>query len=268
MNMIAARCDLFGYLDRTFFESKNNLAQIVVDYCDDRTIVFENRETLYVDEDYSVKPPAYETIKRLMKSLQDHCPLVAGGRMGPGAYKKPPFELKEKLYGKDLFGFQPDSFDGHASSIEVILIGARQLQSRSYIYYIRAQDITSSKYSLIRGFKSHSTDFKIYVMSYDNFLNRSLTDLHPICPHGHWLFSIPVNSIIDRGIIEKQCKQIGQQIFDHYKELAAGNSEAGMNAVKRICEAAKFLTLDGSTRKSHIESAWNGVGDETWRWLA
>jgi hypothetical protein len=103
-------------------------------------------------------------------------------------------------------------------------------------------------------------------MTYKNFLNNSLNNLHPICPWGQWLYSVNSDSILDKGETEEKCKAIGQKIFDHYKRAADNNYEAGRNALVRICNAARFLTRDGSKRKAHIERAWDGVGDTDWNW--
>jgi hypothetical protein len=231
-----------------------------------QTVFFEKPKVLYVDEDYSVKPPAYGTIDKLMKSLQENGPLIAVGKMGPSAYTEAPFKLRDKVDDEDIYGWNPLTSKEHAVSTEVILLGARKTETNAYVYFTLAKDVTRDKSSLIRGFKPSDTDGKVYIMSYENFLQRSLVDLHPICPHGQWLFSVPVDSILDGGETEEKCKQIGQQIFDHYKTAAKGNSEAGRSAVIRICEAARVLTYDGSVRKSHIERAWDGVGDLTWQW--
>ncbi|MBA2369771.1 MAG: hypothetical protein H0V82_12235 [Candidatus Protochlamydia sp.] len=231
-----------------------------------QTVFFEKPQVLYVDEDYSVKPPAYGTIEKLMKSLQENGPLVAIGKMGPSAYSETPFKLKDKLSNEEVYGWRPLTSKEHAASTQVILLGAKQTESNAYVYFTLAKDITKNESSLIRGYKPLDTDAKVYVMSYENFLKRSLVDLHPICPHGRWLFSQPVNSLLDGGEIEKKCNQIGQQIFDHYKIVANGSSEAGRSAVVRICEAAKVLTHDGLVRKAHIEHAWDGIGDMTWQW--
>lgn len=231
-----------------------------------QTVFLEKPQVLYVDEDYSVKPPAYGTIDKLLKSLQENGPLVALGKLGPSAYTEAPFKLRDKVGNKEVYGWRPLTSKEYAASTEVILLGARKTESSAYVYFTLAKDITKDKDSLIRGFKPLDTDAKVYVMSYENFLKRSLVDLHPICPHGQWLFSVPVDSILDGGEIEKRCKQIGQQIFDHYKTAAKDDGEAGRSAVIRICEAAKVLTHDGSVRKTHIERAWDGVGDMTWQW--
>jgi hypothetical protein len=188
------------------------------------------------------------------------------GKMGPSAYTEAPFKLRDKVGDQEVYGWKPLTSKAHAASAEVILLGARKTETNAYVYFTLAKDITRDKRSLIRGFKTSDTDEKVYIMSYENFLNRSLVDLHPICPHGQWLFSVSVDSIVDNGEGEEQCKQIGQQIFDHYKRAAEEDSEAGGRAVLRICEAAKVLTHDGLVRKTHIERAWNGVGDVTWHW--
>jgi hypothetical protein len=188
------------------------------------------------------------------------------GKMGPNAYIEPSFKLKDKVNDQEIYGWKPNTSKDSAPSIPVILLGARQTESGSFVYFVQAQDITRSEESLIRGYKPSQTDAKIYVLSYQNFLNRALVNLHPICPHGKWLFStVEVNSILDGGKIQRECKEIGQKIFDHYKQLS-NQSEAGKKAVQRICDAAKVLASDGIVRKTHIESAWDGIGDSNWRW--
>lgn len=231
-----------------------------------QTVFLEKPQTLYIDEDYSVKPPAYETIDKLMESLQENGPLVAIGKMGPGAYTDAPFKLRDKVGNEEVYGWKPDTFKEHSAPTKVILLGAKQTESQAYVYFTLAKDVTEDKNSLIRGFKSLETDAKVYVISYENFLMRSLVELHPNCQYVQWLFSVPIDSILDDGEIENKCKQIGQEIFDHYKTAAKGSSDAGKSAVIRICEAAKVLTQDGSIRKAHIGRAWNGIGDMTWQW--
>lgn len=229
-------------------------------------VFVEKPRVVYVDEDHSVKPPKYSTIDNLITSLKEYGPLIAEGKMGPGAYTEPSFKLKDQVNNQDVYGWKPNTRKEGAPQIPVILLGARQTDSKNFIYFTLARDITRDEKSLIRGFTPSETDTKIYVMSYENFLNSSLFDLHPICPHADWLYSVSANSLLDGGQIEAKCKQVGQQIFDHYKTKASGDSEAGRNALVRICNAAKFLTPEKSVHKAHIEHAWSGVGDTNWRW--
>lgn len=50
----------------------------------------EKPRVLYVDEDWSVKPPAYGTIDKLMQSLKENGPLVAEGKWGQALIQKHP----------------------------------------------------------------------------------------------------------------------------------------------------------------------------------
>lgn len=77
----------------------------------------------------------------------------------------------------------------------------------------------------------------------------------------------PLDSILDRGEVQKKCKEIGQEIFDKYKRENGGNSFAGKDAAQRICNAVLFSCSDGQLRKQYIEHAWNGIGDKNWNWI-
>lgn len=231
-----------------------------------QAFMYPKPQVLYVDEDNSVKSPAHDTIDALMGSLKENGPLVAVGKMGPGAYTVEPFKLTDKVVDEEVYGWKPRTFKDNAASTTVILLGAKKTEATAYIYFTLARDITRDGKSLIRGFIPLETDAKVYVMSYDNFLQRSLVNLHPICLHARWLFSVDTDSILDRGVTEKRCKEIGQEIFDYYKKLAKGDFEAGRSAVKRICNAAVVLTPNGTARRDSIECAWDGIGDSNWRW--
>lgn len=235
------------------------------------SITFNPPSVVYVDEDHSVKPPAYGTIDKLMQSLKENGPLIAMGHLGPSAYTEDPVKVRDTFLGKEVFGWRDKTSKDHSPTHAVVLLGAKKTDKRAYVYFTLGVDITSNEKSFIRGYKPSPLDTKIYVMSYNNFLKRALVDLHPVCPHGEWLFSTPVNTLLDRGAVEQRCRAIGQEIFDHYKAQKWGSSEAGKEAVQRICEAALFLSKDpreGAARKGSIERVWNGIGDATWRWRA
>lgn len=78
-----------------------------------------------------------------------------------------------------------------------------------------------------------------------------------------------VNSILDQGITEAHVKNLGQQIFDKYKNRAE-NFEAGRKAVKDICNWIRANALQdqdkGALRAEFLEYAWDGIGDNNWRW--
>ena len=76
-------------------------------------------------------------------------------------------------------------------------------------------------------------------------------------------------SSIDQGISTADCKKIGQEIFDKYKEN--GGTQAGKQAVQDIRDWVTFNCKNreiGNQLAENIERDWNGIGDENWRWLA
>ena len=83
----------------------------------------------------------------------------------------------------------------------------------------------------------------------------------------------PLDSILDKGKVEARCKQMGQAIFDKYKQQACGDSFAGKQAAQDICNWVRFNCNDGHLRKQYIEHAWGckgkerGIGDENWFWM-
>jgi hypothetical protein len=79
---------------------------------------------------------------------------------------------------------------------------------------------------------------------------------------------MPLDSILDQGTVEKSCKDLGQKIFDRFKNAAHWNSLAGKAAVQNICNAIATSCQDGSLRKQYIERAWNNIGDAHWQWRA
>jgi hypothetical protein len=116
----------------------------------------------------------------------------------------------------------------------------------------------------------------------ENFLNKKETNIFYISSFNknapklneseqeflNRLVSFELDSILDEGEGEKKCKSLGQEIFDKYKNEKDGDSNAGKKAVQKICDAIPFSCKDGSLRKQYIERAWNGIGDNKWRWMS
>ncbi len=228
-------------------------------------IFFQKPLVVYADENYSVPPPAWGKIESLMESLRKNGPLVTVAKVGPSAYTSDSFALKKESAGVKIHGWKAGGFKPNAPQITAILLGASKTETNSYVFYTLAKDVTRSKDSLIRGFTPLNTDEKVYVMTYEHFKKRSLVNLHPICPHAQWLFSVNANAILDGSETQEKCKIIGQEIFDHYKTIFRGDSGAAKDAMMGICNAAKFLTPE-KYRARHIEVAWDGVGDSHIKW--
>ena len=242
------------------------------------SVFLKTPDILYVDDHPFVPFPAHETIDELMLSLQ-HTALVANGRMGPNAYKEEPSKLKvnplklkdkvEIYYWKKSDTFNPSAIESH-----VLLLGAQHISSCDFVYFTLAQDIAPLDNGLIRGYKPLENP-KIYVMSYKKFLDN-LFSLRSICPHAQWLYSIPVHSIIDGNETQEKCKQVGREIFNHYKNIflklekveKEASEDAG-TALKRICKAAAVFTANDFQRKEYISWVWgfNKIGDKYWERL-
>ena len=78
---------------------------------------------------------------------------------------------------------------------------------------------------------------------------------------------LPLDSILDRGAGEKKCRDLGQEIFDHFKQKADGDSYAGKDAMVNIANSLPSQCQDGRDRKGFVSYAWDRVGDSEWYWL-
>ncbi|MEK7339910.1 MAG: hypothetical protein WBD50_01735 [Candidatus Rhabdochlamydia sp.] len=78
----------------------------------------------------------------------------------------------------------------------------------------------------------------------------------------------PLNSILTDKNVREKCKSLGQKVFDQAKVAHNEDSFAAKDVVVRICNAICFSCNDGSLRKQYIERAWDGIGDDVWRWMA
>lgn len=79
--------------------------------------------------------------------------------------------------------------------------------------------------------------------------------------------ALPLATILDNGEGEKRCKELGQQIFDHFKQEADGDSKAGIEAMRKIADSLPFQCEDGRDRKEYVIRAWDRVGDANEYWM-
>ncbi len=252
------------------------------------SVFFSTPARICINEDARTKYASSQTIETLMKELQEKGPLVASGKLGPSAYSDEPIPLKDQMCGQDLYGWKPSAKRvEHPKNSCAIVLGAKKFTDRSLVYFTMSQDITPSTTSYLR---THAPiNKKIYVTRHETFC-RFLFDLYPpttaskafdekstpVTPttrlssseleYVKKLSIIPLDSILDRGVVEAQTHAIGQEIFDRYKKEKEGRSLAGQAAAVKICNAVKSIAIDGNLRSQYIERAWDNIGDSTWRW--
>jgi hypothetical protein len=78
-------------------------------------------------------------------------------------------------------------------------------------------------------------------------------------------------SILDGGTGQKKCHELGQRIFNSYKNSPGGCTLLGKLGTQKIANAIVTTDTDGlkcvkALRKQLVAYAWKGIGDEYWLW--
>ncbi len=123
---------------------------------------------------YDCKPSPWhpeQPLKSLVEQLKNHGPHVLTGKFGQMYYKEHPFQLDQKIEGRPLFGWKPDSkrkelLDHHL----IVIVGAKIDKEKQHVYFLDPLDSSDPK---------DITTQKIYVMSFDR-LKLSIADLSGI----------------------------------------------------------------------------------------
>ncbi len=261
----------------------------------DNSIFFEKPAKVQINEKVVTQYAASLKIEVLIKELREKGPLIALTEIGPSFYTDAPFKLGNKVGQQDIYGWKPKAVRTASSKKNYLMIlGAKKSLEIEYIYFTLSHDTTEDQNSYIRQHVPSKIDTKIYVVSHKTFRDH-LIDLHsagslsisnnlnkieidskisvgPAMSTRDYAEKIsaimPLDTILDRGSVEKQCKEIGQQAFDEFKRQANGSSMAGKEAVQEICTLISSIASDGKLRIQYIERAWEGIGDEQWRWRA
>lgn len=244
------------------------------------SIFFEKPDNLFIHEDSVTKYATSRKIETLIQELSEKGPLIASGEFGPAAYVVEPFKLKEKICEQDIYGWK-SAAERIKNHCKVLILGAKIIKEKGFVFFTLSVDLTADQDSYFRHHQPSNIDKKIYILSYESFHNY-LFDLYPPAKSAESqeekldtkklkldyiekLRTLPFDSILDGKKGEKKCKAIGQEIFDKFKK-ECGSSLAGKEAAQSICDAIKPLQPDGKLLSKHIEYAWDGIGDENWRW--
>jgi len=232
-------------------------------------VFLKKTETLYIDENSVTEYSKSMKVETLIKELREKGPLIALGKVGPECYVGEPKKYKAEFIQQDVYGW-PQSTKRTGRSCYVMVLGASKGKLGEHVYFTIPKDITPVKTNFIRGYKSSKLHQRIYVSSHKTFLNY-LNDLYPplsskMKGYLDALAAFPLNSILDRGEVEKKCHDIGQKIFDDYKKKQNGDSFEGKKAVQDICDTLRTYSDDGNLRKQYVERAWAYIGDKNWKW--
>ncbi|MEX0961799.1 MAG: hypothetical protein WDZ28_02960 [Simkaniaceae bacterium] len=210
---------------------------------------------LIIDRKGKTNYSVNQKIATLIQELKEKGPMVGVGSFGPEVFNGDP--IKPKNHPIDCYGWKADARKSIRGHFTFVVVGAAQDKEKAFVYYKMTTDITENPLSPFRLHKI--SDKKTYVTSFKKF-DDLLIDLFPENEFINRLSSL------DLGDGEKTYKEIGQSIFDFYKEKAQGNSLMGMAAAVCVCEALGKSVIDGCLRSQYVEKAWNGIGDSKCCW--
>lgn len=76
-------------------------------------------------------------IQKLMIEIERHGPHFVGGWLGENSYQDQPFQLKDKIQGRCIFGWKPNAVRHKAPEPHaIVIVGAEILGSKEYIYFL------------------------------------------------------------------------------------------------------------------------------------
>lgn len=240
--------------------------------------VYINVNRVIVDEDAKTRYSTSLKLDTLIQELKEKGAHVAFGYIGPKCYNSDPF-LAGSFQGVDVYGFKPGTRAETGARIHVLVVGASKEEDKEYVYYKLSFDRTINQRTYIREHQTGSDD-RLFVASHKTF-KENLVDLYPPVAkektHPNFisegsancteieieyilkLIAIPLDSIL--GDHEAACKAIGQELFDK-----CSSTQRSKETVKKVCEALAHCAKDGKLRKQYVEYAWEGIGNDDWRW--
>ncbi len=109
-----------------------------------------------------------QKVDSLIKELQIKGPLYVGGNLGRPTYVDEPFKMRQKISGRDIYAWRPGGSRNPELGHAVLLIGAKKVQDKAFVYFIDSIDPSDPK---------DRSKQKIYMMSFANF-TANICDLH------------------------------------------------------------------------------------------
>jgi hypothetical protein len=144
------------------------------------SIFFEKPINVNINEKSVTRYAKSQKIETLINELQEKGPLIGLGQIGPNSYAVKPFELKNKLYGQNIYGWEPGAKRvDHSKQNYIMILGAKKIEDREYVYFTSSEDVTANVTGYLRKHQPSSSDAKIYVVSHKTFQNY-LCDLYPL----------------------------------------------------------------------------------------
>ena len=142
------------------------------------SIIFKKPVRTFVDRDDVTHFASSHKVSALFKDFEHGLP-VAYGKLGAAAYAEPPFKLKDKVGGLDVYGWKPGAKrNENVKKCYAIVLGAKKYLDREYVYYTPSQDVTSNKHINVRKHFPSPVRTRVYVASIKTFL-RYLNEIYP-----------------------------------------------------------------------------------------
>ena len=169
-----------------------------------------------------------------LDTLLTRGPQVGIGRFGPGAYTGEALETDEF---PDVFGFAKNTFRKKAPLVTVIFFQTIRVKDIDFVCYTLANCNSEQKTSPIQT--ANSIDQRIYLMTLNNFKDRSLTRIFPTISIAAELFTMDLDLITYASKAAETARGIGQQVYDLLRKVYGYSDAVAKKVLEALCESSK-----------------------------
>ena len=206
------------------------------------SIFFHSPVKLTINEEAKTSYSTSLKIDTLIRELQEKGPLVAFGYMGPNSYRSEPFLLKNKFGGNEIFGWQPGTRSKSSEKTYAIVIGARKIEDKEYVYFRLSTDCTQDTKTYIREHRL-TTDSRVYVSSHQTFRDY-LFDMYPP------VIEKKNHSNLSFGLSSSDSEEFAPQILGFSGEV---NGQGPFTSLKSTRGASKLTESEGEKPKTQVK---------------
>jgi hypothetical protein len=238
----------------------SNVLRDLESFCYDKPLLIVTDQESLIDSD------EITDISALIVKLRQEGHLVAKACFGRNHFNYTKFKT-DNLGNYSVFKMNPGSPYTDAPAEYVMILGAERLGQTANVFFIEVKKSELDRTCAFKEYTPIAESPDIYRVAFDVF-KKHLVDLYSsssFVKFVHQLIEMPLQGIA--GQKKAECNNLGQEIFDTFKHINGGDSDAGRAALASVLSKIEHVSQDGEARCAEIKKAWRSVGDDNVFWV-